>query len=71
MKNEDQTVDNEMLPEYDFSDGEQGKYAAQYAHGSNVVVLSPDVAEVFRDSQSVNDALRLLMKVGSHTIKSQ
>jgi hypothetical protein len=30
---------------------------------SNVVILDPDVAEIFRDSASVNDALRLLAKL--------
>jgi hypothetical protein len=34
----------DMLPEYDFSKGVRGKYAKRYAEGSNVVVLSPDVA---------------------------
>lgn len=44
--------------EYDFKDGLRGKYAARYAKGSNVVVLSPDVAKVFPDSTSANRALR-------------
>ena len=52
----------EMLPEYDFTKGERGKYAKRYAEGSNIVVLDPDVAEAFPDSQSVNDALRVLVK---------
>lgn len=38
---------SEMLNEYDFSKGVRGKYAKRYAEGSNVVVLSPDVAEAF------------------------
>ena len=44
--------------EYDFKGGVRGKYAARYAKGSNVVVLSPDVARVFPDSASANRALR-------------
>ena len=48
----------EMLPEYDFSRGARGKYATRYAEGSNIVVLSPDVAKLFPDSESVNRALR-------------
>ena len=44
--------------EYDFKGGVRGKYAARYAKGSNVVVLSPDVAKVFPDSTSANRALR-------------
>ena len=48
---EDKTQDEEMLSEYDFSGGERGKYARQYANGSNVVLLSPDVAEAFNKSR--------------------
>ena len=54
----------DMLPEYDFSKGVRGKYAKRYAEGSNVVVLSPDLAEIFRTSESVNEALRILVRVG-------
>jgi hypothetical protein len=57
------TVDDEMRPEYDFSNGERGKYYEAYQQSSNVVVLDPDVAEIFRDSASVNEALRLLAKI--------
>jgi hypothetical protein len=59
----------EMLDEYDFSRGVRGKYAEHYAAGSNVVVLSPDVAEVFPDSESVNEALRALIKIARQTSK--
>lgn len=55
--------DAEMLPEYDFSKGTRGKYAQRYAAGTNVVVLDPDVAEMFGSSQEVNDALRMLVKL--------
>ena len=50
----------EMRPEYDFSDAVRGKYAKRFAEGSNVIVLDPDVAEVFSDPAAVNSALRLL-----------
>ncbi|WP_017716089.1 hypothetical protein [Kamptonema formosum] len=56
-------VDDEMLPEYDFSGGVRGKYYEAFRKSSNVVILDPDVAEVFRDSASVNQALRLLVKI--------
>jgi hypothetical protein len=49
-----------MEPEYDFRGGVRGKYAERYGAGSNIVVLEPDVAEVFSDSESVNQALRVL-----------
>lgn len=53
----------EMLDEYDFSRGVKGKYAKRYAAGTNVVFLDPDVAEVFHDSQTVNDVLRTLARL--------
>jgi hypothetical protein len=49
-----------LRPEYDFSGGVRGKYAKRYAQGTNVIVLDPDVAAIFKDSESVNEALRLL-----------
>ena len=52
-----------MRPEYDFSKGERGRYAARYAAGTNVILLSPDVAEFFPDSDAVNEALRLQIKI--------
>jgi hypothetical protein len=51
---------DEMRAKYDFSGGVRGKYAERYAQGTNVVLLDPDVAEVFRDQASVNRALRAL-----------
>jgi hypothetical protein len=54
---------NEMLGEYDFSQGIRGKYARRYAKGSNVVVLEPDVAEMFPDAQAVNSSLRSLAEI--------
>lgn len=52
-----------MRPEYDFSGGVRGKYDKAFTKASNVRILDPDVAEVFRDSASVNEALRLLAKI--------
>ena len=54
---------DEMRPEYKFSEGVRGKYYEAYQQATNIVVLDPDVAEVFRDSASVNEALRLLAKI--------
>ncbi|HQX16564.1 MAG TPA: hypothetical protein PLA27_09095 [Anaerolineales bacterium] len=54
---------DDMLKEYDFSKGVRGKYVNRFKEGSNIVVLSPDVAEVFTDSDSVNEALRTLIKI--------
>jgi hypothetical protein len=52
-----------MLPEYDFSAGERGKYSARYREGTNVVMLDPDVAAAFPDAEAVNQTLRLLVSV--------
>jgi hypothetical protein len=55
--------DDDMLPEYDFTKGVRGKHHAAYKAGTNVVFLDPDVAAAFADSTSVNQALRLLLKL--------
>ncbi len=59
--------DSDMREEYDFSEGVRGKYAERFAQGSNVVVLDPDVANVFPDSESVNKALRALAEIARHS----
>jgi len=50
--------DDDMRPEYDLRGGVRGKYDERYKQGTNVVLLEPDMAQVFRDSATVNDALR-------------
>jgi hypothetical protein len=55
--------DTEMRPEYDFSRAVRANYAQRLAEGSNVVILDPDVAKVFKDSLSVNEALRTLSRI--------
>jgi hypothetical protein len=52
-----------MLPDYDFSDGQRGKYLTRYREGTNVVLLDPDVAAAFPDAAAVNRTLRLLVSV--------
>jgi hypothetical protein len=64
MNQEPNNGDSEMLDEYDFSGGIRGKYADRFPKDSNVVVvLEPDVANVFKDSESVNQALRDLAAI--------
>ncbi len=53
----------EVRDHYDFRGGIRGKYAARYAEGTNVVVLDPDVAQMFPDRESVNEALRAVGQV--------
>ena len=55
--------DQDLLDEYDFSKGIRGKYAQIYREGSNIVKLDDDVAEMFPDEKSVNDALRALANI--------
>ncbi len=60
-----------MMPEYDFSKGIRGKYAQRYAEGTNIVVLAPDLARIFPDSESVNKALRLLVEIAQRSTESE
>ena len=62
--------DPDLLDEYDFSKGIRGKYAKRYAEGTNVVVLDPDVAAVFLDAKSVNEALRALLRIARKSGKN-
>jgi len=62
IMSEERDSDEEMLDEYDFSEAEVGKFAQQYAEGTNIVVLEPDVAKVFPNSAAVNEALRQIIQ---------
>ena len=56
----------EMRKEYkreDLGKGVRGKYFEEYKKGTNLVLLSPDVATAFPDDASVNEALRSLMNI--------
>lgn len=69
MKKQIEVVrDADILDDYDFSQGVRGKYVQRFAQGSNVAILSPDVAEVFPDSESVNNALRMLVEIAGKSI---
>jgi hypothetical protein len=59
---------DDLLPEYDFSGAVRGKYYARYQEGTNVILLDPDVAQAFKDSESVNRALRLLLDLAKHEV---
>ncbi len=54
---------NEMLEEYDFSNGVRGKYTQAYKEGVNIVKLDTDVMKFFPDAKSVNEALRTLINL--------
>ena len=55
------TEKDEMRDEYDIRGGVRGKYYERYRQGTKVVLLEEDVAAIFRNSQSVNRALRMLI----------
>jgi len=61
--NKKQNEETEMLDEYDFTGGVRGKYVDRMANRKNVIVLEPDIAEIFTDSESVNQALRGLLPI--------
>lgn len=70
MKDKRNNTDDELRPEYnfDYSKAARGKYYKRLLEeGSNVVVLEPDVAKAFRDSASVNEALRSLLEITRST----
>ena len=55
---------DELRPEYtreELGQGVRGKYFESYQKGTNLVLLSPDVAKVFSTEEAVNDALRSLI----------
>lgn len=52
-----------MRREYDFAKAVRGITAVRYAEGANVVVIDPEVLDVFPDGAAVNDALRALAPV--------
>jgi hypothetical protein len=62
---------NELRPEYrreDFGPGVRGKYFEAYRAGTNLVLLSPDVAKAFPTEQAVNGALRSLIEVAQRSV---
>lgn len=61
---------DELRPEYDISlltGCVVGKYAEKAKAGSNIILLDKDVAEVFKDDVSVNEALRTLLRLQGST----
>jgi len=70
MKDKKKKNFDELRPEYDFdySKAVRGKYYKRLLdEGSNVVILAPDIAKTFRDSASVNEALRSLLALTRST----
>lgn len=57
---------DELRPEYrreDLGQGVRGKYFESYQKGTNLVLLSPEVAKAFPTEKAVNEALRSLIDI--------
>jgi hypothetical protein len=54
----------DLQPEYrfDYRKAKPNRFAKRYRAGSRVVVLDPDIAKIFTSTESVNAALRALLK---------
>jgi hypothetical protein len=53
----------------DLGAGVRGKYYDEYRKGTNLVLLSPDVAKAFPTEEAVNNALRSLINIAQKTIR--
>jgi hypothetical protein len=65
-------LEDDLRPEYDLSKlkgGVRGKYARRFKEGTNLVLLSPDVAKYFPDEESVNTALRSLVGIAKAQVR--
>jgi hypothetical protein len=60
-----------MRDDYDFSGGVRGKHYQAYRQGTNLVLLEPDVAAIFKDAATVNAALRMLAKIAKDSVSKQ
>lgn len=71
-KTEKRKLRDELRPEYDLlavSGGVRGKYANRYKAGTNLVLLSPDVAAYFPDAKSVDTALPSFIRLTKASIR--
>jgi len=59
-----------MRPEYDLRGGVRGKYAKRFPKDVVMVTLAADVAAAFPDAESVNEALRLLIKTAKQAARA-
>lgn len=64
MKKVDTEMEDDLRPEYDLRSLRVRRVGPERkGFGGQLVALAPDVAEVFPDSQAVNEALRFLIRV--------
>ena len=65
---------NGLRDQYDLSrleGGVRGKYYSRAAAGTNLVLIEPDLANLFPDSETVNRALRLLAETAQAATTSR
>jgi hypothetical protein len=72
MSTSDENMMDDLLPEYkfDYSKARPNRFAERVAKDSVVVVLDPDVAEVFKTPEAVNEVLRALITTMPKLVKS-
>ena len=64
MKKVETATDDELRPEYDLRSLRVRKVGPKRkSFGGRSVQLEPDVAAIFPDSESVNEALRFLIRI--------
>lgn len=63
MKKIETEMDDELQPEYDLRSLRVRKLGPGRKKFGDVIRLEPDVAEVFPDAESVNEALRFLIRI--------
>ncbi len=65
---------DDLRPEYDLSKlkgGVRGKYHKSATAGTNLVLIEPDLADLFPDSAAVNRALRVLAEAAGSAAVSK
>jgi hypothetical protein len=70
MKKVETEMDDELRPEYNLKQLKVRKLGPGRKGFGDVVRLEPDVAEAFPDAESVNEALRSLIRVSKSTAPS-
>ena len=64
MNNDDLEMEDDLRPEYDLNSLRIRKMGSgRKSFGGSTVRLEPDVAEIFPNADSVNEALRFLIRV--------
>ena len=73
MKKDKESAKDELREEYKLSDFPgglvRGKYAKRMKKSSNIIVLKPEVAQVFPNEEAVNDALLSLIEIAKKTTR--